>query len=98
MKGYWLAGVTALALTTSAAFAQNMSNDGPAGTYDMQRTQHSIDSNGVETDSRQNIDKSRTLSDGGGQLRAASRVRTNSAVTTRAPSVSTETTQSITTQ
>ena len=70
MTKFWLAGVTAFALMTSAALAQSTSSDTTTstmftvapivGTYSSSKSQKTIDGNGTETD------KSQTYTSGSG--------------------------------
>jgi hypothetical protein len=106
MTSYLLAGATAFTLMASAALAQSLpfdatnstqpngSTSGPAGTYDMSKSQKAIDGTGVETDKTETFDKSQTYSGGNGELSAKTSIkRTGSSMTTTPPApVSTTTT------
>lgn len=97
MKAYWLVGAASLALTASAAFAQNppftatnstqpnMSTNGPAGTYDTKTTVQTVDASGHATESTKTFDKSQTYSSGNGALRAHTIIRSSGPTTTGAP-------------
>ena len=97
MKAYWLAGTALLALTTSAAFAENppfsttnstqpnMSTSGPAGTYDTKTTRRTVDASGHATATTKSFDKSQTYSSGNGALRARTIIRSSGPTTTEAP-------------
>ena len=106
-----MASVTALALMASSAIAQspsfdatnstqpNGSTSGPAGTYDSSKTQKTIDTKGVETDTTDTFDKSQTYTSSGGALSAKTTIRsTGTTTTTPPPPVSTTTSTSTTTQ
>jgi hypothetical protein len=107
MTRFLLAGATAFTLVASAALAQsppsdatnstqpNASTSGPAGTYDMSKSQKTIDGNGVETDKTQTFDKSQTYTRGNGELSAkttATKTDSTMAITPPAPVSSTSTT------
>jgi hypothetical protein len=83
MMKHWLAGATALAMMTGAAFAQGMSSDTTistqsttstpvplTGSYSSSKTQKSTDSNGAETE------KNQTFTSGSGGSNASSSMRT----------------------
>lgn len=108
MTSYLLAGATAFTLMASAALAQsppldatnstqpNASTSGPAGTYDMSRTQKSIDGNGVETDKTDTFNKSQSYTSGNGELSAKTSIKTTGSTITTTPPVATTTTSTTT--
>jgi hypothetical protein len=93
----WFHSVTvcaALALPASAALAQqatvdatnspsqNLSTNGPAGTYDSTTTQTTVAPNGRQTDTTQNFDKSQSYTSGNGALTARTHIETSGPTTT----------------
>lgn len=111
MTSYLLAGVTAFGMMTTAAIAQSppfdttnstqptMSTNGPAGTYDMTRTQRTIDTGGNQSDTTETFRKSQSYSDGDGALSAKTSISTTGSTTTiPAPPPMVSTTTTTTTQ
>jgi|HubBroStandDraft_1064217.scaffolds.fasta_scaffold650136_1 hypothetical protein len=98
MTRFLLASAAAFALVAGVASAQsppfdatnstqpNVSTSGPAGTYDMSKTQKTIDGRGGETDKTETFDKSQTYSSGDGELSAKTSIkRTDSTMTITPP-------------
>jgi hypothetical protein len=115
MKWNLIAGAAALAMVSSAALAQSVSTQttiqtppvqmapaittGPAGSFSETKTERSIDSNGVEVNKSQSMDKSQSFGSGDGQLNATTHSGSSSEVRTIVPPPvsSTTTTRSTTT-
>jgi hypothetical protein len=109
MTSYLLAGATAFTLMASAALAQsppfdatnstqpNASTSGPAGTYDISKSQKTIDGKGVETDKTESFDKSQTYSGGNGELSSKTSLKSTGSTKTITPPAPLATTTTTTT-
>jgi hypothetical protein len=112
MTRFLLESAVAFALMANGAYAQNqpldatnstqpnVSTSGPAGTYDMSKTQKTIDTKGVKADTTATFDKSQTYTGGDGELSAKTSIKSTGSTTTIDPPApfSTTTTSSTTTQ
>lgn len=99
MVRYWLGGAAALALTMNFASAQTMSSQttvvtqpavpaaAPTQSYSETHSERVIDSNGVETNKTEHLEKSQSITSGNGALSAQTHVETGGATTVVVPPV-----------